>query len=141
VNQHLSEEQLMEWLASPSNAEVEGHLQVCQACAERVARAAEPLTLFRGAVRSWGEEQIGPVRATWQPAATPRWGWRIAWAIATLWLLIAVPVYRHRQVKQETALTAAQDEVLLQQVERELSRSVPAPMEPLAKLMPNDLSR
>ena len=141
MNQHLSEQQIDEWLIGQRPAEVEGHLRSCQSCADEVERVAGPLTLFGGAVRSWGEEQMGSARV-WRPAGKSSFAWwRAGLAIATLWLVIAVPVYRHRQATQEAALTAAQDEVLLQQVERDLSQSVPAPMEPLAKLMPSDLSR
>ena len=145
MNQHLSPQQIDEWVLNPFDtqrpAEVEEHLRSCPACAGEAARVAEPLTLFSGAVRSWGEEQMGPVRG-WARVEkrNPGW-WRAGLAVATLWLLVAVPVYRHRQQTREAALTAAQDEILLQQVERELSQSVPSPMEPLAKLMPNDLSR
>ena len=90
-----------------------------------------------------------PVRAAWRITAAPGWGWRIGLAIAALCLLILVqtlvPVYRHRQATEQAARmtveSSAQDELLLRQVEREIARSVPAPMEPLAKLMPNDVSR
>lgn len=144
MSEHLSPRQIDEWIVNPSNArpaDVEEHLQSCQACAAEVARVAEPLALFASAVRNWGEEQMGPVHATWRATPAHRWGWRVGLAIATLWLLIAVPVYRHRQATEQAALTAAQDEMLLRQVEREIAQSVPAPMEPLAKLMPNDFSR
>jgi hypothetical protein len=141
VNQHLSDQEIDGWVIGERSPRVEIHLQSCQDCAVRVAQAAEPLTLFRGAVRSWGEEQMNPLPAVRLHAPATRWRWQIALAIATLCLLLAVPFFRHRQVTREAALTKAQDELLLQEVEQELSRKVPAPMEPLAKLMTNDLSR
>ena len=143
---HLSPQQIDEWVIGERRAEVDGHLQSCRLCADEVARAAGPLAMFGGAVRSWGEEQMAPLRP-WAPAENRfgTWRWRVGLAIATLLLLIAAPVYRQRQATREAALTAAQttaqDEILLRQVERAISQSVPAPMEPLAKLMPNDFSR
>jgi anti-sigma factor RsiW len=149
MNQHLSEQQIDEWLLNlcPAHrpADVEAHLRSCPACSDEVARVADSLTLFGGAVRNWSEEQLTPVRAAWRITAAPAWGWQIGLAIAALCLLILVPVYRHRQATQQAARitveASAQDELLLRQVEREIARSVPAPMEPLAKLMPNDVSR
>lgn len=145
MNRHLSPEQIDSWLVGERLPEVEGHLQTCGACADEVARMAEPLAMFGAAVRSWGEEQMGPVPVP-RAASTglTRW-WQMGLAFAMLLLLIAAPVYRHRQVTREAAemaaRTAAQDEILLRQVEQEISRSVPAPLEPMAKLIPSDLSR
>ena len=140
MNRHLSLQQIDAWIIGERAAEVEGHLRSCRACADEVERVAGPLAMFGGAVRSWGQEQMGPARP-WGPVENRNvvraWVWRVGLAVATLLLLIAAPVYRHRQATRE----AAQDEILLRQVEREISQSVPAPMEPLAKLMPNDFSR
>jgi hypothetical protein len=44
-------------------------------------------------------------------------------------------------MNRQAAITATQDDILLRQVESGLARSVPAPMEPLAKLMSSDVSR
>jgi len=145
MNQHLSLQQIDEWVIGERKPDVEAHLQACQTCADEVARIGGPLTLFRGAVRNWSEEQMGPVRP-WVPAGNRNagFGWgirRIGLGFATLLLLVAAPVYLHRQVTREAALAAAQDEMLLRQVQSEISRSVPAPLEPLAKLMPDDFSR
>jgi hypothetical protein len=145
VNQHLSEQQIDDWLIGLHPADVEEHLRSCPACADEVSRVAEPLALFGGAVRSWSEEQARPMRPAWRTAVSPGWVWRVGLALATLWFMILVPVYRHRQATQQAAAitidAAAQDEALLRQVEQEIAQSVPAPMEPLAKLMPKDLTR
>jgi hypothetical protein len=141
VNQHLSQQQIDEWLMGNRPAEVESHLRSCEVCEDALARVSEPLTMFGAAVRSWSEEHMGPLPVRAQARRRNAGWWRVGLAIATLWLAIAVPVYRHHQETQQAALTAVQDEALLQQVDRELSQSVPAPMEPLAKLMPNDLTR
>jgi hypothetical protein len=56
---------------------------------------------------------------------------RIALAAAAA-LMVAAPVYQHHQHAIEMA---RQDEVLLEQVQAEVSRSVPEPMQPLEKLV------
>jgi hypothetical protein len=50
---------------------------------------------------------------------------------AAVLVIIAAPVYRREEMKRQSA----QDELLLRQVEAGISRSVPAPMEKLARLM------
>jgi len=144
MKQHLSPEQIDGWIIGERTAEVEDHLQSCSACADEVARVAGPLTLFGSAVRSWGEERMGPMRVSRMAASAPVGWWRLGLAFAAILLFIAVPVLRHRAAviaAHTEAQTAAQDERLLRQVEQEISQSVPAPMEPLAKLMPNDFTR
>jgi hypothetical protein len=59
----------------------------------------------------------------------------LRWAVAALAaaLLLAVPVHTKRQ--QHAAEEAALDAQLLRQVDVEISRAVPATMEPLANLV------
>ncbi len=147
MSQHLSQQQIDNWVIGERSPDVERHLESCQTCAGEVERIAGLLTLFGGAVRSWGQEQMPPMRVSRVTAVTTgaplRW-WRMGLAIATLLFLTAIPVIRHRQVTRVAVIaaqTAAQDEILLRQVQQEISQSVPAPMESLAKLMPNDFSR
>jgi hypothetical protein len=73
------------------------------------------------------------------PAALQSWVWQFRWAAAAvvLLLLVAIPIARNwqqRQRERELARHRA-DEMLLQQVNAELSRSVPASMEPLTSLV------
>ena len=71
MNQHLSPQQIDESLIGERTAEVESHLRVCQACADEVEQAAGSLTLFGGAVRNWGSEQMEGLRAPRMPATAP----------------------------------------------------------------------
>ena len=49
-------------------------------------------------------------------------------------LLAAIPIYRSRE-RQRPADTSLEDAVLLEQIDAGVSRSVPAPMEPLTGLV------
>ena len=50
-------------------------------------------------------------------------------------ILAAVPLYLRDRAQRRAAEIARQDEALLEQVQTEVSRSVPEPMEPLTKLV------
>jgi len=66
----------------------------------------------------------------------------LRWALvaAALLLLSAIPIYRNVQDRQRQAERARADALLLEQVDAEVSRAVPRPMEPLAKLVSWDFS-
>jgi len=148
VKEHLSSQEITEVIAGQGSRQAQEHVAQCQACGGEVQRTTEPLKMFAGALRSLGEE-MGPSRPFVPDErrvvpVTGAWRWRpgrLTLAAAALLMMIAAPVYRHEELKREAALTAAQDELLLRQVESGISRWVPAPMEPLAKLMSNDVSR
>lgn len=60
---------------------------------------------------------------------------RIAVVAAMFMVVVAIPVYRHRIAQQRASEIARQDELLLRDVQVELSRSAPEPLEPLNTLM------
>ena len=64
------------------------------------------------------------------------------WALvaAALLVLAAIPIYRNAQDRQRQAEIARADALLLEQVDAEVSRAVPRPMEPLVKLVYWDFS-
>ncbi len=144
MTKHLSARQIDEWIAGERPTESAEHLQACKACAAEVDRAVAPFVLLGGAVRAWAQEQTSPVR----PRAYVRRqsagaAWRLAFALAALLVFVAVPFYRHEQSSRraDAGAVAVTDEALLRQVESEVARSVPAPMEPLEGLIPGDLNR
>ena len=65
---------------------------------------------------------------------------RWALAAAALLVLAVVPIYRNAQDRQRQAEIARADTLLLEQVDAEVSRAVPRPMEPLVKLVSWDFS-
>ena len=137
---HLSAHEVDAWIIGESTSQLADHVRECPDCAAEVERAAGPLLLFGGAVRAFGQQQMRPM-GHWTNARNSGWTglfrFGMAVAVAAMMLLVAVPVYRHGQNTRQ----AVQDEALLRQVQSELQKSVPAPMEPLAKLMPSDLYR
>ena len=149
MNPHLTTQEIAEWIAGQKTAAMEEHLRGCEDCAATVERATEPLALFRTSVRALGDRQMGfarfvlPAERPVHPANPFRWGLAMATAVALM--VAAIPVARHFHLVSPAAtpvvVPTVSDDALLQQVETEISRSVPSTLEPLAKLMSSDDNR
>lgn len=138
MNQHLSSEQISKWLAGERTAQEELHLQECSQCAGELSRVEETFKMFRGSVVRLSEQERGSVprmiraRRHVQPL---RW----AVAVAILSIALAVPFYRAANERHRQQMAKA-DAALLEQIDTEVSRAVPAPMEPLIDLVAWDSS-
>jgi hypothetical protein len=145
MSRHLSSRQISQWMIGERTPQQERHVRDCSQCGAELARLEAALALFRGSVRHWSD---GQNRAELPPIANispARRGPRIRpvrWALvaAALLVLAAVPVYRDAQERQRQAEIARADARLLEQVDAEVSRAVPRPMEPLVKLVSWDFS-
>jgi hypothetical protein len=145
MSQHLSARQISQWMIGERTPQQERHVRECLECGAELARMEAALGLFRGSVRHWSGRQSraeAPAIASIFPA---RRGSRVRpmrWALvaAALLVLAAVPIYRNAQERQRQAEIARADALLLEQVDAEVSRTVPRPMEPLAKLVSWDFS-
>jgi len=126
---HLSDEQFAARLIGEYKAETERHLDACPGCRAEVEALKQTLSSFRTAVH---EAPVPAIRTTRQPPTRYPLHWAVLAAVAAA-LLIAVPLEtRHRRHAAEQAALDAQ---LLKQVDVEISRAVPATMEPLAKIV------
>jgi hypothetical protein len=145
MSQHLSSREISRWMIGERTPQQERHARECSECGAELARMEAALGLFRGSVRHWSDRQVrvprllAPTRGSRGYPARPlpvRW----ALAAAALLVLAAVPIYRNAQERQRQAEIARADALLLEQVDAEVSRAVPRPMEPLAKLVSWDFS-
>lgn len=142
MNEHLSQDALSAILLgeTPDNAAV-AHLARCPACTHEIVAMRSALHGFRTSAHSWAAAQAaGPApirsrsaRRTWfvVPAfAVP------AFAAACLIAVVAwlAPHWRERDASERAAAEIA-DAALLSQVDLEVSRAVPGPMEPLTTLV------
>jgi anti-sigma factor RsiW len=127
MNRHLSPEQISEWMIGQKTPELEEHLGRCPQCAAEVDKIQAPLAMFRGAVREWSGHQV----------ATPVKRSGVLWlrVAATAAVLVVLVVIGIDGANRRAAGIARQDDALLEQVQTQVSRSVPAPMEPLYDLM------
>jgi len=137
---HLTSEQVSSVVAGWSQDENEHqHASACPVCAAEIERLREVLTLFRGSIRDWSEGSQTtknlprPASPRHADRAHPR---RVVWvlAAAALAVAVAVPVYqdvRDRELKAQ----ADADDLLIESVQSQLSRSAPMAMQPLMQLV------
>jgi hypothetical protein len=131
---HLTSVEISEWLAGIRGPDAERHLAECAGCAAELKRAGEPFARFGAAARAWCAAETPVPRVSAVAAASRRRrviAMRLVLAAAAA-LIVAAPVYRQHQRAIETA---RQDEALLEQVQAEVSRSAPEPMQPLEQLV------
>jgi hypothetical protein len=138
MSRHLSSQQVSEAILGQCGADVEGHLRECSTCSGKVHRLASDLSVFGSVVRSWGDHASAPVtltvaaqRGTFSFPKLFSAGAAFA-AILIVGLLLEVHDSRPHEAMRRPEVS---DAVLMQQVNSELSRSVPGPMEPLENLM------
>jgi hypothetical protein len=145
MSQHLSSREISQWMIGERTPQQERHVGECSECGAEVARMEAALGLFRGSVRHWSSGQSRaepPAIGSISPARRGLRTQPMRWALATAALLVlaAVPIYRSVQDRQRQAELARADALLLEQVDAEVSRAVPRPMEPLVKLVSWDFS-
>jgi len=143
---HLTEEQFGELIAGASaNPAAAAHILTCQQCAAELDQLRESLSLFRQAstLHAAGELRrmaLAPVpwRGILSPATQRAW---LATAAAVAFLVALLPVHQQRRASMQHSsavaadapgLSAESDEALLDDVDRDVSASVPAPMQALA---------
>ncbi len=145
MSQHLSSQEVSQWMIGERTPQQEQHVRQCSECGAELARLEAALALFRGSVRHLSGRQSQAEPPDISNILPARRGPRIQpmrWALvaAALLVLAAVPVYRNTQDRQRQAEIARADALLLEQVDTEVSRTVPRPMEPLVKLVSWDFS-
>jgi hypothetical protein len=151
---HLTDDQMNGLLASPAESDptAESHLQTCAACAEELAGLREALSLFQQASIAHANHELARLRSLDRPGRpvlpTHRpYSQTLFWVTASTVLMAAiVPIEMHWQRNLSNPAGAAtvtsthaadseseseSDEALLEDVNRDLSRSVPASMQAL----------
>lgn len=141
MSEHLSPEQLSRWMAGERTEEAERHAMQCRDCAASLARFGSALALYRESLRECGASYGGTPEFSWpgdvRRAPSTRLAQFSRWTpiAAALLLLAVIPVYTVSRNQRREAELARADAALLEQVDLEISRAVPAPMEPLVKLV------
>jgi hypothetical protein len=150
VTPHLTEDQFGELLSASTKTAlhtvtpVEAHLLDCEQCAAEMTSVRNSLSLFREASTAYADDQLRnlpPLQTPARPARTLAL-WPAYWATAAAMLLAALlPIQTLRPHPTSPAPTATatvaerpaqSDEALLDDIDRELSASVPTPMQALA---------
>jgi hypothetical protein len=129
MSKHLTTAQLSEWIAGERSAENAAHLKACATCRTELTGFESGLVALGQSVRTWAARQDLapgfeiPKRSSWR------------WALAGVAIAVAVllPARWNTEARREAALR--EDAQLLEHIDMQLSRSVPATMEPLMILM------
>ena len=132
---HLSSVEISEWLAGIRAPDAERHLAECAVCAAELERASAPFAQFGAATRAWcaAETPLPRLGSVASVAHRRRQFRMIRVALAAAAALMAAALVYHQH--QRAIEIARQDEALLEQVQVEVSRSAPEPMQPLEKLV------
>jgi len=139
MNDHLSHDQFAECASGRPGRDQLEHLGQCPECSAELEQFGQTLSLFRNAVRDRVDDRV----ALEAPQITPRAAdfpmWR--WAVITAAVVVMVIPYfmreneRPQQVEMPQISEPSPEEVMAR-VNRHLSRTFPAPMEPMMSLIP-----
>ncbi len=131
---HLSSEQVAECILGQPSLIVARHVQDCPGCRAELAKFRETLGEFRGAVRAWSQDQADAALSIPASLREPRFSVasrQLAWAL----LMAAVCIVASFVLPWRAGEMASSDAVLLNRVDAQVSRTAPASMEPLMKLV------
>lgn len=157
MSKHLNADQMAEWAAGDRRPELERHLGECAACRVALEEFQAALGGWRDAVRGWSDRQYRlsqhrtsartPSVGSQRPVRNLYWATGMAmcaFVAVLLWYAGTTPV-RDRTVASsplvesdnatETGRAMNPDAVLMRQVDREVSQTVPDAMEPLMELV------
>jgi anti-sigma factor RsiW len=133
--EHLSAEQISQWMVGARTPQLVQHVADCAECGAELAQLETALAQFRAAMR---EPALSPVPPAWREPApnSPWYSWtRLVLATAVLLILVAVPVSWRARIREQAAQAALADSQLLESVDSAISQAVPEPMEPLVSLV------
>jgi hypothetical protein len=138
MSRHLSERQMSEWVLGERGPDAEKHVGECAHCREAVNGAALALAAFRGSARQWSEEELGAAADSWKTDRARPWiTFRsLRWAAVAAMVLVLTGVsVMWRNTRPAAQDSAAADAALLQQIDADVSQTVPGSMAPLVKLV------
>ena len=135
MNNHLTEDQITEWMLGTRDALVSRHLETCDACSVEAEELRRTISSFRDSIRAtaqrdnsfWREQQL----AISEHASARDWyplHW--AWAVAMLMVLITAIFLTRTPKSFQNDTTGDADRVLLQEVQGDLAREVPEALAP-----------
>ena len=145
MNGHLSQEQFAKCFVGAASNEERQHLLECTECTAELNGFGKTVSALRLAIRRQVDVHVNqpPTEIAVQPAASVMR--RLGWALATAAVLLIgiVPVLTSRKPQIELANSgpkpaAASPDDLMNAINVHLSRTIPAPMEPMMSLIPSD---
>ena len=135
MNNHLTEDQITEWMLGTRDALVSRHLETCDACSVEAEELRRTISCFRDSIHAaaqrddsyWRKQQL----AISEHASARDWyplHW--AWAVAMVMVLITAIFLTRTPNSSQNNATEDADKVLLQEVQGDLAREVPQALAP-----------
>jgi hypothetical protein len=109
---HLTEDDIVTWLAGEASSETQRHASECQVCADKLAEAEKPLARFREAAQRWSDHHYAQqprsttMEAHPQEAQPRRRSYRVAFAGAMAALLLLAVLQRPKARVDSQAVAA-----------------------------------
>jgi len=147
MSNHLSQEEFAKCIVGQSAKAELQHIRECPQCSADLEQFNSTLLQFRTVVRNRIDDRIAlhPNMAPLKPATLSIGAWRLAWVGAAVVALVIPlligetksqkPIVQPRLV--ETSGDTSPDAVM-KRVNLHLSRTLPAPMEPMMGLIPSE---
>ena len=145
MNSHLSDEQFARCFVGVSTVEEEKHLLECAECTATLIGFGKRVSSFRLAIRGRIEDQVASpelseMAFSVQPVSR-RMG-KVGWLLAAAAVLVigVIPLVTSQRPEpaiEEVEVEASPD-ALMNAINAHLSRTIPAPMEPMMTLLPSD---
>lgn len=135
--EHLSAEQISQWIIGDRPLELREHMAQCAECRAELGQLENAIAQFRTAMREPASYVPPPAWRQPEPQPAPWFSWpRLVLTATALLVLAAVPVTWRVRVHEQAlrAQAALADSQLLESVDAEISQAVPQPLEPLVTL-------
>jgi len=134
---HLSEDQFEACVLERAGRVELEHVGGCAECRAELERFRKGLSLYRSAVWELVEDRAAlPVAdVTASTAAIPTWRWALA-ITAFVFAIVTPIIVTENKLPQKTRQMSPAE--VMERMNRHLSRTVPAPMEPMMSLISND---
>jgi hypothetical protein len=135
VNDHLSEDQITQWVLGTRDEYVLRHLESCEVCSREVEGLGNATTSFRDSIRAAAQRD----RSFWQSqqlairerlSARDWYPLHWAWVAAMIMVLIAAIFLTHPPKAPQNSASEDADNALLQEVQSDLGRDVPQALAP-----------
>jgi anti-sigma factor RsiW len=142
MSNHLTEEQISNWVIGEIAPAEREHARTCPHCKAEVAAFQSALSEFRSSALSLAEKKsvaIPDTRAL-QRRSRPFHNYPARWlaVVATVVVLAIVPAYKNsveRRREAQAQQDAKLDAQLLERVNAHLARTTPASLQPLMELL------
>lgn len=135
-NRHLSPDRLSEWALGKRDFATTAHVSSCALCRAKVEHFDQVLVRFRSALWQEAEATKASAKSPRPKASRPQTG-ALSLAFALLFVLLGM-CWSAKMGFESRRVDDLDDAVLLAHVSQEVSRTVPAAMDPLATLVMSD---